>query len=1164
MQIGKAAIAVIIAVAISPLLTYLVLPSYSTSALTVPVINNLIVVADDVFITRGDIEQRVDTKQAILKQGDIIRTSADTGRALINFFDGSSTQLEPGAEISVDALSMSVKGSTTIQFTQNVGTTWSRVTKLVDTKSSFNVKTASAVAIIRGTLIAINVDESDGVKTVTEVKVFEGLSDVYDTNGRNRVSVGGGNQTLVTEGEKPQTPQEIPPPPSELNITVASPVWLHVADPYERNAGIVPPGFEANEIPLSTNTGDLDEEQSINIDEPVAGRYYIMTHARGDGPVSLTVQANNDGVLFDQKLYSQFIVTTGDTYYVTVDVEIDDNGQITSFTYSDVYLPPKSVFSSEREADGGIDVAVNDSLQFTGGYGQGYYTSEEWGFGDGTTSDQQNPSHVYDEAGVYTLQHIVENPVTRQTTVKTDYVTVYSTPQSAFGTNYTVADQDYIEVVVGLNVNFYDQTIGGSSSWAWDFGDESTSDQQHPSYAYTLPGAYTVSLTTSNIAGDNTLTKTGYVLVFAELVADFTAVPTSLPANKPVQFTDLSTGVASAWAWTFGDGGTSDVQNPTHSYSSAGLYEVSLFVSNPLDSDVVLKTGYIDVYADITNPTVTLADIADFVDEFTIINGTAADLAPGELDKVQVQIKKGLDSNWWDGNDWVDSAIWVDAAGTTSWSYTMPTLEEQNYIVTAKSIDKADNESEQVSDTSNYDTTVPTVTLDDIADFVDELVIISGTAADAPYGILDKVQVQIKKGLDSTWWDGNGWVDSGAAWVDAFGTASWTYTMPALENQNYTVTAKSVDKIGNQSAQAFDTFNYDATNPIVMLDDIADSLDELVVIGGTAADLPNGTLDKVQVQIKRDLNNTWWDGNDWVASAIWVDATGSASWTYTMPALEIESYTITARAIDILGNQSTEATDSFMFGVIVDVDITSPVDAQRFETRTIDVQGTVGDSNVTTATLTVNGSASTIAISRGQFDQSVNILEGVNTITVAVAYPGYTGSSTITVYGDIPQVDVQIKLTWDTDVTDFDSHFIWSQDANYWQYYDDRDYDCYYHTDDPDWDGSGDLSSGDPVLDTDDTDGFGPEFITLTDVSTDDRYWFFVHYYSDDRLGASIATVEILIDDQVVFQSSRLMEDDYVWEAAYIDWANGTGTVHAGPEDAYYVEGAGDDYHAGL
>jgi len=42
------------------------------------------------------------------------------------------------------------------------------------------------------------------------------------------------------------------------------------------------------------------------------------------------------------------------------------------------------------------------------------------------------------------------------------------------------------------------------------------------------------------------------------------------------------------------------------------------------------------------------------------------------------------------------------------------------------------------------------------------------------------------------------------------------------------------------------------------------------------------------------------------------------------------------------------------------------------------------------------------------------------------------------------------------------------------------------------------------------------------------------------------------------------MEDDYVWEAAYIDWANGTGTVHAGPEDAYYVEGAGDDYHAGL
>ena len=55
-------------------------------------------------------------------------------------------------------------------------------------------------------------------------------------------------------------------------------------------------------------------------------------------------------------------------------------------------------------------------------------------------------------------------------------------------------------------------------------------------------------------------------------------MPISVPPGTTVTFTDHSSG-ASVWYWTFGDGATSTSQNPTHSYSSAGVYTVSLTVT---------------------------------------------------------------------------------------------------------------------------------------------------------------------------------------------------------------------------------------------------------------------------------------------------------------------------------------------------------------------------------------------------------------------------------------------------------------------------------------------------------------------------------------------------------------------------------------------------------
>jgi PKD repeat protein len=112
-------------------------------------------------------------------------------------------------------------------------------------------------------------------------------------------------------------------------------------------------------------------------------------------------------------------------------------------------------------------------------------------------------------------------------------------------------------------------------------------------------GTYTVSLTATNPSGSDTETKTSYITVNETSpeppVANFVGSPTSGNVPLTVNFTDLSTGDITSRSWTFGDTGTSTAQNPSHTYSSAGTYPVSLTVTGPGGSDVETKTNYITV-----------------------------------------------------------------------------------------------------------------------------------------------------------------------------------------------------------------------------------------------------------------------------------------------------------------------------------------------------------------------------------------------------------------------------------------------------------------------------------------------------------------------------------------------------------------------------------------
>ena len=162
-------------------------------------------------------------------------------------------------------------------------------------------------------------------------------------------------------------------------------------------------------------------------------------------------------------------------------------------------------------------------------------------------------------------------------------------PVTAFEANPTGGDAP-------LPVDFTDLSTGEVTEWAWDFGDGGSATVRNPTHVYSLPGTWTVSLTTTGPGGSDTLVKDGYLIVTHPAPgAAFSATPTSGTAPLSVQFTDLTTGEVTDWAWDFGEGGSASTQNPAHVYSAAGTWTVSLTATGPGGSDTLVKDGYVVV-----------------------------------------------------------------------------------------------------------------------------------------------------------------------------------------------------------------------------------------------------------------------------------------------------------------------------------------------------------------------------------------------------------------------------------------------------------------------------------------------------------------------------------------------------------------------------------------
>ena len=111
------------------------------------------------------------------------------------------------------------------------------------------------------------------------------------------------------------------------------------------------------------------------------------------------------------------------------------------------------------------------------------------------------------------------------------------------------------------------------------------------------PGIYNVTQKVTNSFSVFDQQKIEGIEVYSVLPpeVDFIAVPQSGTKPLVVQFIDLSTGNPTSWNWNFGDGSEADLQNPTHKYTLAGSYTVSLQAKNDLYNGSISKSGYITV-----------------------------------------------------------------------------------------------------------------------------------------------------------------------------------------------------------------------------------------------------------------------------------------------------------------------------------------------------------------------------------------------------------------------------------------------------------------------------------------------------------------------------------------------------------------------------------------
>lgn len=285
-------------------------------------------------------------------------------------------------------------------------------------------------------------------------------------------------------------------------------------------------------------------------------------------------------------------------------------------------------------------------------------TSWSWDFGDGNTSTLQNPIHTYTTSGTYTVQLTTTNQFGSHTETKTNYIIVNLSAQTPVTPSCVPMTQNGTLGFGITNVSFntINESSGNASEGYLDNTCSQTTVFAGQSYPITIQHAQPTThncvawidynndgifdnVTEKIIESNSSLATSGSVTIASNAVLntplrmrviadyDLNAVPTpcldpiygqaedytiiieqdtsppeaDFEANSQVScdgqinFTDLSTNIPTSWSWNFGDGNSSIQQHPSHTYTTNGIYDVTLIVTNQFGSDTIVYNNYIDI-----------------------------------------------------------------------------------------------------------------------------------------------------------------------------------------------------------------------------------------------------------------------------------------------------------------------------------------------------------------------------------------------------------------------------------------------------------------------------------------------------------------------------------------------------------------------------------------
>ena len=237
------------------------------------------------------------------------------------------------------------------------------------------------------------------------------------------------------------------------------------------------------------------------------------------------------------------------------------------------------VIRGDIEIDGYISLSVSDyscpgnSVWFSF-YCEDPYSEVLWDLGDETTTNEQSFYHTYSETGKYYITLTITNACGDDTTI-TDSIEIVNdigfSYISIYASKYVVCPDEEI---------YFSAYANPSSTCYWDFGDGTTSTYSGLNHSYSSIGEYTVTVTMTSLCGGDSTRSIVIEVVDDMIIYEISASASKYHAcpNELISF--WVSGNFTSFEWDFGDGSTSDDDNPTHSFSATGIYDVSVTVTN--------------------------------------------------------------------------------------------------------------------------------------------------------------------------------------------------------------------------------------------------------------------------------------------------------------------------------------------------------------------------------------------------------------------------------------------------------------------------------------------------------------------------------------------------------------------------------------------------------